>query len=157
MEYIDPLSQKRYLPYIIETSIGADRLTLALLANGYREEEVEGETRVVLKLHPSLAPLKVGVFPLVKKDGMAERAMAIHEELRKKGIPSFYDESGAIGRRYRRQDEAGTPFGLTIDGETMENGSVTVRDRDTMRQVRIGSDAILEYLREGIAAAPVRA
>jgi glycyl-tRNA synthetase len=151
LEYIDPANQKRYLPYIIETSIGADRVTLALLANGYREEEVEGETRVVLGLHPALAPLKVGVFPLVKKDGMAERAAAIHEDLRRRGIPSFYDESGAIGRRYRRQDEAGTPFGITVDGETMENGSVTVRDRDTMQQVRVSEDAIAEYIRERVA------
>jgi glycyl-tRNA synthetase len=150
LEYIDPASQKRYLPYIIETSIGADRVTLAVLANGYREEEVEGETRVVLRLHPSLAPLKAGVFPLVKKDGMAERASAIQEDLRRKGIPSFYDESGAIGRRYRRQDEAGTPFAVTVDGETMENGSVTIRDRDTMQQVRVTEDRIVEYLRERI-------
>ncbi|MDR0787886.1 MAG: glycine--tRNA ligase [Gemmatimonadota bacterium] len=150
LEYIDPVLQKRYLPYIIETSIGADRLTLAVLANGYREEEVEGETRVVLGLHPSLAPLKVGVFPLVKKDGMAEKAMKVHEELRAKGIPSFYDESGAIGRRYRRQDEAGTPFGVTIDGETMETDSVTIRDRDTMRQERIALDQLVGYVRERI-------
>jgi glycyl-tRNA synthetase len=155
LEYIDPGNQKRYLPYIIETSIGADRLALALLANGYREEEVEGETRVVLGLHPSLSPLKVGVFPLVKKDGMAERAGAIHDDLRKKGIPSFYDESGAIGRRYRRQDEAGTPFGLTVDGETMENGGVTIRDRDTMRQERVAEDRVAEYLREKIVRQPV--
>jgi len=147
LEYIDPATQSRYLPYIIETSIGADRVTLALLANAYREEEVEGETRVVLGLHPSLAPLKVGVFPLVKKDGMAERAVEIHNDLRKQGIPSFYDESGAIGRRYRRQDEAGTPFALTVDGETMEQGTVTVRDRDTMRQIRIAQDKVVEYLR----------
>jgi len=150
LEYIDPASQKRFLPYIVETSIGADRVTLAVLANGYREEEVEGETRVVLGLHPSLAPLKAGVFPLVKKDGMAERAVAIQEDLRRKGIPSFYDESGAIGRRYRRQDEAGTPFAVTVDGETMENGSVTIRDRDTMQQVRVTEDRIVEYLRERI-------
>jgi glycyl-tRNA synthetase len=150
LEYIDPANQKRYLPYIIETSVGADRVTLAVLANGYREEEVEGETRVVLGLHPALAPLKVGIFPLVKKDGMAERAMSIHEKLRKQGIQSFYDESGAIGRRYRRQDEAGTPFGLTVDGETMEGGTVTIRDRDTMQQVRIYEDQIVEYLRERI-------
>ncbi len=150
LEYIDPATQKRYLPYIIETSIGADRLTLAILANGYREEDIEGETRVVLRLHPSLAPLKAGVFPLVKKDGMAERAMAIHEDLREKGIPSFYDESGAIGRRYRRQDEAGTPFGVTVDGETMESGTVTVRDRDTMRQERIDASELVAYLKARI-------
>jgi glycyl-tRNA synthetase len=151
LEYIDPGNQKRYLPYIIETSAGADRVALAVLANGYREEEVDGETRVVLGLAPALAPLKAGVFPLVKKDGMAERAMQIHEDLRKRGIQSFYDESGAIGRRYRRQDEAGTPYGITVDGETMEQGTVTVRDRDTMEQVRIDADRIVEYLRERIS------
>jgi glycyl-tRNA synthetase len=148
LEYIDPAQNKRYLPYIIETSVGADRITLAVLADAYREEEVEGETRVVLGIKPSLAPLKVGVFPLVKKDGMPERATAIHEDLRRRGIPSFYDESGAIGRRYRRQDEAGTPFGLTVDGETGENGTVTIRDRDTMEQVRIEEGRVVEYLRE---------
>ncbi len=150
LEYIDPLNQKRYLPFIIETSAGADRTALAVLANGYREEEVEGETRVVLRLKPSLAPLKAGVFPLVKKDGMPERARALHEDLRTRGIPSFYDESGAIGRRYRRQDEAGTPFCVTVDGETLDQGTVTVRDRDSMEQVRISEDGIVPYLRERI-------
>ncbi len=150
LEYIDPAANERYLPYIIETSAGADRVTLAVLANGYREEEVEGETRVVLAIKPSLAPIKTGVFPLVKKDGMPERATAIHEDLRRRGIPSFYDEAGAIGRRYRRQDEAGTPFGITIDGETMENGTVTVRDRDSMQQTRISQDEIPGWLTERI-------
>jgi glycyl-tRNA synthetase len=150
LEYIDAATNKRYLPYIIETSAGADRVTLAVLANAYREEEVEGETRVVLAIKPSLAPLKTGVFPLVKKDGMPERATQIHEDLRARGIPSFYDESGAIGRRYRRQDEAGTPFGITVDGETMENGTVTVRERDTMQQTRISQDEIVRYLEERI-------
>ena len=150
LEYIDTITNKRYLPYIIETSAGADRVTLAVLANAYREEEVEGETRVVLGIKPSLAPLKTGVFPLVKKDGMPERAMQIHEDLRARGIPSFYDESGAIGRRYRRQDEAGTPFGITVDGETMENGTVTIRDRDTMQQERISQDEVVRWLGERI-------
>lgn len=150
LQYIDTVSGKKYLPYIIETSAGADRVTLAVLANGYREEEVEGETRVVLGIKPSLAPIKTGVFPLVKKDGMPEKATQIHEDLRARGIPSFYDESGAIGRRYRRQDEAGTPFGITIDGETMENGTVTIRERDTMAQSRISADAIPQYLAERI-------
>ncbi|HEX6926948.1 MAG TPA: glycine--tRNA ligase [Longimicrobiaceae bacterium] len=151
LEYIDPATQKRYLPYIIETSAGADRVTLAVLANGYREEEVEGETRVVLGIKPSLAPMKAGVFPLVKKDGMPERALKIHEALRQQGIPSFYDEAGAIGRRYRRQDEAGTPFCITVDGETLENGTVTIRDRDSMEQVRVDESHIEEYLRERIS------
>jgi glycyl-tRNA synthetase len=150
LEYIDPVANERYLPYIIETSVGADRVTLAVLANAYREEEVEGETRVVLGLKPSLAPIKTGVFPLVKKDGMPERATAIHDDLRRRGLQSFYDESGAIGRRYRRQDEAGTPFGITVDGETGENGTVTVRDRDTMTQSRISADQIVTWLRDRI-------
>jgi glycyl-tRNA synthetase len=150
LDYIDPGTQKRFLPYIIETSAGADRVTLAVLADGYREEQVEGETRVVLGLKPSLAPLKTGVFPLVKKDGMPERATRIHQDLRRRGIQSFYDEAGAIGRRYRRQDEAGTPYGITVDGETLESGTVTVRDRDTMEQVRIAEDQIASYLSERI-------
>jgi glycyl-tRNA synthetase len=148
MEYIDPVAGKRYIPYVIETSVGADRVTLALLFNAYREEEVEGETRVVLGIKPSLAPIKTGVFPLVKKDGMSERATAIHEDLRRRGIPSFYDEKGAIGRRYRRQDEAGTPFGITVDGETMESGTVTVRDRDTMEQTRVSEDQLPAFFAE---------
>src|SRR5687768_10794052 len=148
LEYIDPQAGKRYIPYIIETSAGADRVTLAVLANAYREEEVEGETRVVLSIKPSLAPLKCGVFPLVKKDGMPERATQIHEALRRRGIPSFYDEAGAIGRRYRRQDEAGTPFCITVDGETMEQGTVTIRDRDSMEQTRLSQDEIVSWLAE---------
>ncbi len=148
LEYIDPANQKRYLPYIIETSAGADRITLAVLANGYREEEVEGETRVVLGIAPHLAPLKTGVFPLVKKDGMPERAMRIHDDLRRRGIPSFYDEAGAIGRRYRRQDEAGTPFGITVDGQTLEDGTVTIRDRDSMQQERVEEGRVAEWMRE---------
>jgi glycyl-tRNA synthetase len=148
LEYVDPATGKRYLPYIIETSAGADRVTLAVLANAYREEVVEGETRVVLSIKPSLAPLKVGIFPLVKKDGMPERAASLHRALRARGIPSFYDESGAIGRRYRRQDEAGTPFCVTVDGETIEQGTVTIRDRDTMEQTRISEDALIGFVEE---------
>jgi glycyl-tRNA synthetase len=150
LQYVDTATNEKYIPYIIETSVGADRATLAVLANAYREEEVEGETRVVLGIKPSLAPLKVGVFPLVKKDGMPDRAAAIHQDLRRRGIPSFYDEAGAIGRRYRRQDEAGTPFCITVDGETMEQGTVTVRDRDTMQQSRISQDEIAGFLEERI-------
>ncbi|HET7230461.1 MAG TPA: glycine--tRNA ligase [Longimicrobium sp.] len=150
LQYVDPAANEKYIPYIIETSAGADRVTLAVLANGYREEEVEGEVRTVLAIKPSLAPLKAGVFPLVKKDGMPDRATQIHEGLRARGIPSFYDEAGAIGRRYRRQDEAGTPFCITVDGETMENGTVTIRERDTMQQARISQDEIVRYLQERI-------
>ncbi len=151
MEYIDPMdTSKRYIPYIIETSAGADRTALIVLADAYREEEVEGEERVVLGLHPKLAPIKAAIFPLVKKDGLPEIATRIHDDFRAAGINSFYDESGSIGKRYRRQDEAGTPFGITVDGETTENQTVTVRDRDTLEQVRVSTDAVVEYVRERI-------
>ncbi len=151
LEYIDPVDRdRRYIPYVIETSIGADRLTLVVLADAYHEEEVEGEQRVVLRLHPRLAPIKVAVLPLVKKDGLPEVAERIHKELRAAGIPSQYDDSGSIGKRYRRQDEAGTPFAVTVDGQTLEDQTVTVRDRDTLRQQRIGVDRVLEYVRERI-------
>src|SRR4030095_4169960 len=108
---------------------------LAALIDGSREETVEGEERVVLGLHPKLAPIKVAVFPLVKKDGLPERAEKLHTSLRKAAVPSFYDDAGSIGRRYRRQDEAGTPWCVTVDGQTAEDGTVTIRDRDTLVQV----------------------
>jgi len=151
LEYVDPIDRdKRYIPYVVETSIGADRVTLAVLADAYREEEVEGEVRVVLGLHPRLAPIKVAVLPLVKKDGLPEIAEQIQRELRRSAIPSFYDDSGSIGKRYRRQDEAGTPFAVTVDGQTLEDGTVTIRDRDTLRQERIDQSRVVEYVRERI-------
>jgi glycyl-tRNA synthetase len=147
LEFVDQLSNRRYVPFVVETSVGADRTALALLVNGYREEEVPGEQegRVVLRLDARLAPIKAGVFPLVKKDGMPEFAEKLARELRAT-FPVFHDESGAIGRRYRRQDEVGTPFCLTIDGQTMQDGTVTVRDRDTLAQERVAADRTLEYL-----------
>jgi glycyl-tRNA synthetase len=151
LEYIEPGGGDRYIPYVIETSMGVDRTALVVLADAYREEEVEGEERVVLGLHPRLAPLKVAVFPLVKKDGMPEIARKIHEDLRKASIPSFYDEAGSIGRRYRRQDEAGTPWCVTVDGQTTEDGTVTVRDRDSLEQIRVSADALVEWVRERLA------
>jgi glycyl-tRNA synthetase len=151
LEYVDPMDRdKRYLPYIIETSAGADRTALIVLADAYREEEVEGEQRVVLGLHPRLAPIKTAIFPLVKKDGLPELATRIHDDLRRAGVKSFYDDSGSIGKRYRRQDEAGTPFGITIDGQTSEDGTVTLRDRDTLQQERIAADRIVEVVKERI-------
>ena len=151
MEYIDPMdTSKRYIPYIIETSAGADRTALIVLADAYREEEVDGEERVVLGLHPKLAPIKAAIFPLVKKDGLPEIATKIHDDFRAAGINSFYDESGSIGKRYRRQDEAGTPFGITVDGETTEDRTVTVRDRDTLEQVRVSTDKVVDYVAERI-------
>jgi glycyl-tRNA synthetase len=151
LEYIDPATNERYIPYVIETSLGVDRCALVLLADAYREDEVEGELRVVLALKPSLAPIKVGVFPLVKKDGMPEIAEKLHSDLRRAAIPSFYDISGAIGRRYRRQDEIGTPWCVTIDGQTVEDGTVTIRDRDTLAQVRVSADRVVGWVRERLA------
>jgi glycyl-tRNA synthetase len=149
LEYLDQPNNRRYLPYVIETSVGADRTTLAVLVNGYREEEVAGEQegRTVLRLHPALAPIKAGIFPLVKKDGMPEFAERLAKELRP-AFPVFYDESGAIGRRYRRQDEVGTPFCITVDGQTTEDGTVTVRDRDTLQQERVAADRVRAYIQE---------
>jgi glycyl-tRNA synthetase len=141
--------ERRYLPYVIEPSAGADRATLAFLCDAYAEDEVGGEPRTVLKLHPRLAPIKVAVFPLVKKEGMPERAQAIHRDLKRR-FNAFYDEKGAIGRRYRRQDEAGTPFCVTVDGETQSDGSVTVRERDSCSQSRVSAEQLGPYLAERI-------
>jgi glycyl-tRNA synthetase len=148
LEYIDPGGGKRFVPYVVETAAGVDRTLLVILADAYREEEVEGEERVVLGLHPALAPIKAAVFPLVKKDGLPEIARKIAGDLRKASIPSFYDESGSIGRRYRRQDEAGTPWCVTVDGQTAEDGTVTVRDRDSLEQVRVDAGALKGWIRE---------
>ncbi|HSM08598.1 MAG TPA: glycine--tRNA ligase [Gemmatimonadota bacterium] len=150
MEYVDAPTNTRFVPYVIETAIGLNRLLLAVLADAYHEEEVEGESRTVLRLHPSLAPTSVAVFPLVKKDGMPEMAERITADLRRR-FPVFYDESGSIGRRYRRQDEAGTPFCVTVDGESIEDGTVTVRDRDTLEQDRVSADALRTVLAERLA------
>jgi glycyl-tRNA synthetase len=153
LEYFDQPTNRRYLPFVIETSVGADRTTLAVLVNAYREESVEGEDegRTVLKLAPSLAPIKAGIFPLVKKDGMPEYAEKLARELRQR-FPVFYDESGAIGRRYRRQDEIGTPFCITIDGQTMQDNTVTIRDRDTLLQERVASDRVRDIVAGRVAS-----
>lgn len=151
LEYVDPVDrEKRYVPYIIETSAGADRTMLVVLMDAYREEEVEGEKRVVLAFKPGLAPLKAAIFPLVNKEGMPETATRIHGDLRQAGINSFYDDSGSIGKRYRRQDETGTPFCITVDGQTSQDQTVTVRDRDSLRQERIATTQIVDYVRERI-------
>jgi glycyl-tRNA synthetase len=145
LEYYDQPNNRRYVPYVVETSVGADRATLAVLVNGYREETVPGEDegRTVLGLRPSLAPIKAGVFPLVKKDGMPAFAEKLAAELRAK-FPVFYDESGSIGRRYRRQDEVGTPFCITVDGESLTGGTVTIRGRDDLAQIRVSADQVGE-------------
>ncbi|MCH6547810.1 MAG: glycine--tRNA ligase [Gemmatimonadetes bacterium] len=149
MQYVDTVSKERFTPYVVETALGVGRLFLVVLADAYREEKVEGETRVVLGLHPSIAPVKAGIFPLVKKDGMPEVARSIRDDLRKR-FPVFYDDGGSIGRRYRRQDEAGTPFGVTVDGQTTDDQTVTVRDRDSLHQDRVATDKLAEYLTERI-------
>jgi glycyl-tRNA synthetase len=153
LEYFDQVASRRYVPFVIETSVGADRVTLATLVNAYREEEVPGEQegRVVLGLLPSIAPLTAGIFPLVKKDGMPEYAHKLADELRRH-FPVFYDDAGAIGRRYRRQDEVGTPFCLTVDGQTNEDGTVTIRDRDTLQQERVAADRVREVIQARLDA-----
>ncbi len=153
LEYFDQGANKRYVPFVVETAVGPNRTLLAVLVNGYREEAVEGETegRVVLGLHPALAPTKAGVFPLVKKDGMPEMAKKIADDLRQ-SFSVFYDDSGAIGRRYRRQDEVGTPFCVTVDFESAAANSVTVRDRDTLKQERIAVDSLKQYIGERIVS-----
>ncbi len=147
LTYFDEQKKSRYVPYVIEPSAGIDRSTLAFLVDAYDEEEVKGDTRNLLRFHPTLAPTKAAVFPLVKKDGLPEIAHNICDEL-KKYFMCFYDQTGAVGRRYRRQDEAGTPYCITVDGQTKEDNTVTVRDRDSMEQTRISTDKLLSYLRE---------
>jgi glycyl-tRNA synthetase len=153
LEYFDQPNNRRYTPFVVETACGPNRTLLALLVNGYREEQVEGEEegRTVLRLHPSIAPIKAGIFPLVKKDGMPEMAKRLADELRRH-FPVFYDESGAIGRRYRRQDEVGTPFGLTIDGQSTTDHTVTIRDRDTLQQERVDASRVRDVIRERLSA-----
>jgi glycyl-tRNA synthetase len=152
LEYIDPAGGERYLPFVIETAVGVDRTCLVVLADAYREESVEGEERVVLGLQPRLAPIKAAVFPLVKKDGLPEIAHRLHEELRRAAIPSFYDESGSIGRRYRRQDETGTPWCVTVDGQTQEDQTVTIRDRDSLLQERVALDQVRAWIHERLTS-----
>jgi glycyl-tRNA synthetase len=149
LEYFDQPKNKRYVPFVIETSVGADRVTLAALVNAYREEAVEGEDegRVVLGLHPSLAPIKAAVFALTKKDGQPDMAHRIAADLRRY-FPVDYDETGSIGKRYRRQDEVGTPFCITVDGDSTKDGTVTVRDRDTLKQDRVAADSLRAFLEE---------
>jgi glycyl-tRNA synthetase len=147
LKYFDESLNEKYIPYIIETSAGASRSFMAFLIDSYDEEEVRGEKRSILKFHPRLAPLKAAVLPLVNKDGMQEISQKIEKDLRKR-LKVFYDDKGAIGRRYRRQDEAGTPFCITVDTQTIEDQTVTVRERDSMDQIRIESSNSLKYLLE---------
>jgi glycyl-tRNA synthetase len=145
LSYLDERNE-RFIPYVIETSAGLTRTVLTVLADAYDEDEAEGEKRVVLRLHPAIAPVTVGVFPLVKKDGLAELAREIELGLREE-FATFYDQGGAIGRRYRRQDEAGTPYCVTVDYQTKEDRTVTLRFRDSMQQVRIKIEDIPATIR----------
>ncbi len=147
LSFFDEQNKQRYIPYVIEPSAGIDRSTLAFLVDAYDEEEVKGETRNLLRFHPALAPTKAAVFPLVKKDGMPEIAQKIYADL-KGCFNCFYDQKGAIGRRYRRQDEAGTPYCITVDGQTKDDNTVTVRERDLMQQERVAIDQVKTYLRD---------
>jgi glycyl-tRNA synthetase len=147
LSYFDDAEKRRYLPYVIEPSAGADRATLAFLCDAYDEDEANGEVRVVLRLHPKLAPVKAAVLPLVRKDGMPERAMKLYEALKRRWAVQF-DDAAAIGKRYRRQDEIGTPVCITVDGETMAGQGVTVRERDSMKQERIAEDQVVKYLED---------
>ena len=157
INYLEEETKERYIPYIVETSAGLTRSVLMVLSDAYEEEEVgENDVRTVLRFHPAISPIQVGVFPLVKKDGLAEKAREIEAELRE-DYAVFYDQSGAIGRRYRRQDEIGTPFCVTIDYDTMEQDTVTLRHRDSMEQERVSvkelsariKAAMKEYRRVG--------
>jgi glycyl-tRNA synthetase len=160
MEYFDEEAKARYVPHVIEPSAGVDRLTLALICHAYREDQAPDdkgkmETRVVMKFHPRIAPIKVAVFPLLKnKPELVKKAQAVRDLLRPH-LTVFYDEAGAIGRRYRRQDEAGTPFGVTVDFDTLGEkpellDTVTLRDRDTMQQTRVKIAELLPLLLEKI-------
>jgi glycyl-tRNA synthetase len=151
LEYVDSGSGDRYVPHVIEPSAGADRALLAFMIDAYDSEEVEGRERVLLRLHPRLAPVKVAVLPLVNKDGQPERAREIYEKLRTL-MPAEYDTGGSIGKRYRRQDEIGTPWGVTVDHQTMDDGTVTLRDRDTLEQTRIAANELGAELERRLAA-----
>ena len=152
LRYFDPETKEHWFPYVIEPAGGVNRMALTFLIDSYEEQQLEKDTRTVLHLHPRIAPITVGVFPLVKKEGMPERAREIEADLRRARISTFYDEKAAIGRRYRRQDEAGTPYCVTIDGDTLKDGVVTVRHRDSMEQERVPAGELRGYLLEQIDA-----
>jgi glycyl-tRNA synthetase len=141
----------RFVPHVIEPSAGADRFTLAVLCEAYAEDEVGGEARTVMRFHPRLAPIKAAIFPLVNKEGMPEKAHALYRQL-KRDYNVFYDDKGAVGRRYRRQDEAGTPFCVTIDGQSLQDDTVTIRDRDTTQQTRIPIRGVADEIRRRLWA-----
>ena len=148
MLYLDPYTNEKYIPNVIEYSIGADRLTLAVMCEAYDEEKLDnGETRVVMHFHPSIAPYKVAILPLQKN--LSEKAMEIYSDLSKHFMVT-YDEAGSIGKRYRRQDEIGTPMCVTVDFDTLDDDTVTIRDRDTMEQIRIKTSDLVDYISKKI-------
>ena len=151
LTYFDQQNNKHFVPAVVEASAGVDRAMLTVLADAYTKEEVNGDSRTVMKLSPKIAPIKVAVFPLMNKLDMPELAEKLVEDFRNNDIASFYDAGGSIGKRYRRQDEAGTPFGITIDHDTLEDNTVTLRDRDTMNQERISTDQIIPRIKELIS------
>jgi glycyl-tRNA synthetase len=146
LEFFDQATGQRYVPYVIEPAVGPDRIMLAFLVDAYTEEEVRGEARTVLKLHPRIAPTKAAVFPLSKKEPVSTIARELYDDL-KGDYRIFYDDSGSIGRRYRRQDEGGTPFCVTVDFDTVEDKKVTIRDRDTLEQERVPIAAVRDRLK----------
>jgi glycyl-tRNA synthetase len=146
LSYFDQATGESYVPYVVEPAVGPDRVMLAFLVDAYTEEEVRGEERTVLKLHPRISPVKAAVFPLSKKEPVSTVAKKLYDDL-KGEYRLYYDDSGSIGRRYRRQDEAGTPFCVTVDFDTLDDKKVTIRDRDTMEQERIPIEAVQERLK----------
>ncbi|HEY6888223.1 MAG TPA: glycine--tRNA ligase, partial [Solirubrobacter sp.] len=150
LEYFDPQTRERYVPHVIEPAAGVGRTLLALLCDAYDEDEIGGEKRTVLRLHPSVAPVKVAVLPLLRKDGHPEKAREIYLELRKR-MSAEYDEGGNIGKRYRRQDEIGTPYAVTVDHQTLEDGTVTLRDRDSLSQERVPIEGLVDDLESRVS------
>jgi glycyl-tRNA synthetase len=144
MSYQDPETNEKFIPYVVEPSVGVDRLALAFLLNAYESQQLaEDDTRIVLHLHPALAPFKAAILPLSKK--LSDKANEVYDKLAK-AFPVDYDEAGSIGKRYRREDEIGTPYCITVDFDTLEDGQVTVRDRDSMEQIRIPIDEVEQYI-----------
>ncbi len=146
-EYLDPMTNERYIPYVVETSAGLTRNVLMALCDAYEEQEIDGDMRTVLHFHPSIAPIEVAILPLVKKDGIAEMAKELEKELRNDFV-TFYDQSAAIGRRYRRMDEVGTPYCVTLDYDTKEDDTVTLRFRDSMKQIRVAKKDLVQTIKE---------
>jgi glycyl-tRNA synthetase len=150
LTWFDEERKEHYIPYVIETSVGCDRVLLTVLVDAYHEEQAGDEMRVVMRFSPKVAPIKAAILPLVRKDGLPEYAEKITKDLMR-SYRVFYDDTASVGKRYRRQDEIGTPYCFTVDAETLQNQTVTVRDRDTMQQERIAATAMRTWLDERVA------